>query len=69
MFVQFKTTENRPVAINPVYVVFVTPGQERGTTQIELATHTVLTVIGEYLQVLERLNLGSETEENDEDEF
>lgn|GEM_PF-4539390 len=69
MFVQFKTIENRPVAINPGYVVYLTPGKEAGTTCVQLSTGVVIQVVGNYPLVLEKMKLGSQDQgEEDEDD-
>lgn len=70
VFIQFKTTENQPVAINPVYVVCMMPGQEPGTTSIRVTTGLVLQVVGNYSLVLEKMKLGSQDEgDDDEDQY
>jgi len=70
MFIQFKTTEHQPVAINPVYVVCMTPGQDSGTTSIRVTTGIIIHVVGNYSLVLEKMKLGSQDEdEDDEDQY
>jgi hypothetical protein len=71
MFVKFRTTENGAVAINPGYVVYMTPGQEPGTTSIRVSTGTILHVVGDYPLVLEKMTFGSQDQggEDEDDQY
>jgi hypothetical protein len=71
VFIQFKTIENRPVAINPVYVVFMTPGKDAGTTHIQVTNGIAIQVVGDYPLVLEKMKLGAQdqSEEDEDDQY
>lgn len=69
MFVHFRTTENRPVAFNPGYVVCVMPGPDSGTTHIQVSTSAVIRVAEDYSIVLEKMKLGPQDEDDEDNQY